>query len=120
MANPIWPVTLPVILYPAEQDSFLSEPETGVIRTHMDAGPVKARRRFTAIAIPTNLTIMMTQAQVATLKEFYRVTLASVLPFDWIDFITQASVTYRFVKSPTYTPVAANMWKVALTLEQMP
>lgn len=120
MPNPVWPTTLPVILYPAPEDNYNRAPESGVLRTSMDAGPVKMRRRFTAIVTPTKISLSMTQAQVQALTTFYRTTLQCVQPFDWVDLLGRNTATFRFVNAPSIVPVAADMWRVGLDLEMMP
>ena len=120
MANPSWPTTLPDIQYPGASSGYHRTADSGVIHTKMDAGPVKMRRRFTAVRETVDLQIDMTSGQLADLKTFYRDTLSKVLPFDWIDHYTREPATYRFVSPYTVTPLATDMWKVGLSLELMP
>lgn len=94
-----------------------------VIRTQMDAGVAKARRRFTAAPETLTFNLVITEEQLQVLQDFVEITLSDVLPFDWIDFRkpTGTSVTYRFTKRPSYSPrsAAGNRWVAAIELEQL-
>ncbi len=120
MPNPVWPTTLPVINYPSPDSGYSYAPQNQALRTQMDAGPKKSRRRFSAGYTAMSINIDMTGAQVAILKTFYYTTLAVVLPFDWIDHTTRTTATYVFLEPPGYSPLAADWWRVSLQLEQQP
>ena len=119
MANPGWPVSLPVPLV----QGITYTPGQNTIRTPMDAGPAKVRRRFTAVPETLAFNLVLTGAQVQVLQDFVEITLSDVLPFDWIDFRkpTGTAVTYRFTKRPSYSPrsAAGNRWVAAIELEQL-
>lgn len=119
MANPGWPISLPVPLV----EGISYTPGQNVIRTQMDAGAAKVRRRFTAVPETLTFNLVLTGAQVQVLQDFVEITLAEVLPFDWIDFRkpTGTGVTYRFTKRPSYSPrsAAGNRWVAAIELEQL-
>lgn len=119
MANPGWPVSLPVPL--VQGVSYTAG--TNVIRTQMDVGAPKLRRRFTAVPETVAFNLVLTEAQVQVLQDFVEITLSDVLPFDWIDFRKPngTAVTYRFTKRPTFTPrsAAGNRWVAAIELEQL-
>lgn len=98
-------------------------PASNVIRTPMDAGVAKARRRFTAVPETLTFNLVITEEQLQVLQDFVEITLSDVLPFDWIDFRkpTGTAVTYRFTKRPTFTPrsAAGNRWVAAIEVEQL-
>ena len=81
MTNPVWPASLP---------QFVDRPHTegmpdALLRTPMDAGPAKTRRRFTAGIKPVKAQMDLTAAQAATFETFFDVTLkAGALAFDWV------------------------------------
>ena len=61
MANAPWPPSLP-------QNQFIGVADTrdkGAVRTTMDAGPAKMRRRFSAVVRAISCPIMLTAAQKA-------------------------------------------------------
>lgn len=119
MANPGWPTSLPVPLV----EGISYTPGQNVIRSQMDAGVAKMRRRFTAVPETLTFNLVLIEAQVQVLQDFVEITLADVLPFDWIDFRkpTGTGVTYRFTKRPGFTPrsAAGNRWVAAIELEQL-
>lgn len=57
-----------------------------------------------------------------TLQAFVATTLKDVLPFDWVDPVTQATKTYVFTKRPTYSADAGmfDSWTASLELESRP
>jgi len=123
MPNPVWPPSLPQhVETPDLENTF---PDSAV-RTKMDAGPGKARRRFTAAPEPIKAAIIVTAAQLATLKTFFVTTLASgALRFDWVHPITQAAATFRFRGAPQVKALGNSgggvaMTKVTLDLEIVP
>jgi hypothetical protein len=120
MPNPIWPATLPPPL--ADSSAAYGAP-TNVIESQMEAGRPKVRRRFTAVEIPFACSLKLTQAQHATLETFYYQTLSQVLPFDWTDFRTCTTATYRFTKDgykSSYLAGSVNRWQVSLALAKAP
>lgn len=120
MPNPAWPTTLPNIQYPSPDSGYSRAPQNQALRTSMDAGPPKMRRRFSAGVTPVSINIEMTGAQVAALETFYTTTLGVVGVFDWINHLTRTPATYRFVEPPAYAPLFADWWRVSLKLEQLP
>lgn len=120
MPNPTWPETLPD---PQADTTAAYGAPNNVLESNNDAGPPKARRRYTGAELPFSCTLKLTQAQVATLEAFYYTTLQQVLPFDWTDFRTGATATYRFTKdgySATYIQGSADRWLAKLSLARKP
>lgn len=119
MPNPTWPGTLP-----AEwgNESQRSRADSNVIRTQVDAGPPKMRRRSTADFILTAFTLVLTTAEKGALDTFYVTTLLRTLPFDWTDYSAVAlpTKTFRFVRAPAYVHIGAGLWRAVLELEQLP
>ena len=120
MPNPTWPATLP----PPQADTSAAYGAPGnVLESSMDAGPPKVRRRYTGAELLFGCTLKLTQAQHATLEQFYYTTLQQVLPFDWLDFRTGAPATYRFTKdgyTSTYVEGRVDCWLVKLSLARKP
>lgn len=119
MANPTWPALLPV---PSDQSLSYTALVEPVQTTSMETGAPKRRRRFSAVPETFACTLVLTQAQVSTLKQFVQNTLADVLPFDWKDFRDGTVATYVFAKRPVYTLAAAgaDLWQVQLELTTVP
>lgn len=118
MPNPNWPVTLPqAVLMGFDEDIDLY-----VVRSKMDTGPDKVRRRATKIRRQWPVKLILTCAQVDTLDNFLLTSCeGGVLPFDWKNPRTGASTELRFVGGlrkknlvPGYT---TGRWEVGFTLE---
>lgn len=117
MPNPVWPSTLPTPEYGWNE----GEVENMIIRSSNESGVAKQRLRYTAVATPITSSIVLTRAQLATFKTFVETTLKHVLPFDWVDMLTDSgTVTYRFTKKPTYTRSGYDQVTVGMNLERMP
>lgn len=120
MANALWDSTLPQAF---QIDGYSETWPNEVVRSAMDVGPDKIRRRGPAIVTIVG-SMIMTQTQVGTLKTFFETTLVGgALPFDWTTYRAEGSVTrtYRFTKPPKFTAVQVlAVWMVALELEQLP
>jgi hypothetical protein len=115
----VWPASLPQTLLQASYRETL--PRTK-LRTEMDAGPPKMRRRYTAAPRPIQGTQNLTTTQVADLKTFHNTTVAGgSLPFDWTDPIPgTGTVSFRFVSEPELVPVSGSMYRASYEFEIMP
>lgn len=115
MANPSWPSTLPKPQLGSANYVPMFDP---VLRTSMEAGAPKTRLRVTAVPETFTGQLMLTSAQLATLRTFYATTLKYVGAFDWVDFRSGAAKTYVFSKPPAQSKVAnhADLWQVSLEL----
>lgn len=113
-----WPAGLPQTPL---ADGFGESAVSSVVRTDMDVGPAKMRRRYTAEVRVYSMGLLLTTAQVATLEAFYRSTLAEVDPFDWVDHRTGSAASYRFRSPPAYSEAGApGYWQTTLDLEVLP
>lgn len=92
---PAWPATLPQYVFAqGYEETFPDE----VLRTQMDAGPAKVRRRFTAGTRPFSVQVPLTATQVADFDSFFLNDIAAgALSFDWVHPRTQAAATLRIV-----------------------
>jgi hypothetical protein len=110
-----WPDTLPQMwLQEGYQETL---PETA-IRSQMDAGPAKVRRRFTAQVTPFKAKMTMTAAQKGYLETYYKTTTAGgslsfTFPHDGSDVL-------RFVKPPVFTDKSGGNYGVDFELEKLP
>lgn len=115
-----WPATLPS---PAVGSGTV-EPWPNAIRTKMDAGTPKMRRRYTAVGANVTYSIPgLTRTQVETLETFVVTTLKDVLPFDWKDWrkVGTPVATYRFKSRPKYSDMGrGDLWRAELDLDILP
>lgn len=119
---PTWPADLP---QKPLIDGYSESPQSQVLRSSMDAGPPKTRRRFTAAtrAIPVNFTL--SNAQLATFESFFEADIqGGSLPFDMPHPRTGATVSMLVAGDPPYqlTPVGSGneYWRLSMKLEVQP
>lgn len=116
--NPQWPITLPQT---PMMRGYNESPGDNVIRTNMDVGPPKVRRRSTSAPRPLSLVIRCTTAQIDLLDGFYTGDCREgSLPFDWKHPRTGAATTYMWGAPPAYTPVFGDYWEATLKVEAQP
>ena len=120
-----WPSDLPQYF---EADSYSYEPGSGVIRTQMDAGAPKVRRRFTAVYNIHRGAMVMSRTQFTTyFQPFVDTTLGGgVLNFDFPNPIDDGDTTLdaRFHFATGQPPYIANPYVaedllVSFTLEEL-
>ena len=124
MANPDWEATgLPSH---SLLSGYTETPPDLTIRSQMDAGPSKIRRRFTAGPELVMIPLWLTDAQVTELKEFYSDavegsgTFGGTARFDWLHPRTGGAVEMRFINPPSFRPASHDLFKCDLALEIMP
>jgi len=114
----VWPITLPA--YPLTEGFREKMPEN-ILRTDMEQGPAKLRRRTTAGVRGMEMSYLMSKAQVSALETFYNSTLAGgVFDFSYTHPRSGATLDCRFVKPPQYTAQDADLFKVDIVLEVLP
>ena len=96
---PAWPSSE----LPAPQwDGLQIEMQDTILRSQMDTGHAKTRRRFTAASTYIQATWVFTRAQFVRFMTFYESeTYSGALAFDWVHPVTNATVQARFRKPPT-------------------
>lgn len=113
-----WPNTLP---QQPLRDSYQEAQEPAFIRSEVDAGPAKVRRRFTAPVTRVSMQFRMTPAQVTTFETWWRDTIKlGSLSFTLTHPRTSTSTTWRNVEPYRLTPLAGDRWLVQLSLEILP
>ncbi len=119
MVGIVWPLGLPQLV---AVDGYREAPPDTALRTRMDAGPAKVRRRSTAGIRPLSVQLDLDAAQVETLDSFYVEALESgALGFEWVHPRTRVATTLRFVRPPAYQPRGSDAaWRAALQLEVLP
>lgn len=111
-----WPSTLPQL---PDRDGYSDQLQKITLRTEMDQGVAKSRRRFTAAARDRSISLLLTTAQTLDLDQFYLDNAS--LTWDWINPRGGGVVSYRFKdRAPKYAYVGGDMWRATIDLEQMP
>ena len=111
----VWPVTLPQKFL---QDGYTDTEPNVFVKTEMDAGPPKLRRRFTAAHRPISGVMVMTTTQKGYLRTFYQTYGGSAFTFPDPD--SSGTVEVIFMAPPEYITYAAEDWQVKLQLAVMP
>jgi len=116
MANINWPELLPSGLL---AEGFGKQPQNNVVRTAMDAGPKKARRRYTARTVKYSGKQVFDASELAVFEQFYNNVIADgVLRFNFTDPVTQETAEFRFTEN--YTANARDgLYEVQMSLERL-
>lgn len=110
-----WPITLPALWH---ADSFQESDADNLIRSPVDMGPAKRRRRTTAAERFVQNTIHLTNAQYTILRNFYAQDCAhGAISFTRLD-AHGVSRTFYFERPPQYEYVAYDWWNATLTLSE--
>jgi len=116
MANITWPELLPATLL---IDGLSKQPQSSVIRTAMDAGPKKARRRYTARTVKFSGRQVFDSLELAVFEQFYQFVLADgVLRFNFTDPTTLETGEFRFTADYAVTSIDG-LHDVAMQLERL-
>lgn len=116
MTDILWPVSLPQVLL---LDGLQGQLKSNVVRTSMDAGPQKARRRYTVTSKNFDGIIIVTEEQRRTLENFYVKTIASgALRFRMKDPQTLEFKEFRFREDYKEQQIDG-LWKITMPLEKM-
>lgn len=112
-----WPAILP-----APALSTLKEaPPNNVLRSTMDKGPAKLRRRTTANTRPLSFELALTSAELTVLDEFYVTdTFSGVDAFDYTHPRTGLGCSARFAEPPQYSEQEGVLYRVTVQLEILP
>ncbi len=112
-----WPDTLPQ--QPLVK-GFSGTVQDTLIRTSMDAGPEKIRRRFTAASEYFTLTWFMTKQQLNTFRSFFKDTIADgSIEFEMNHPITGETVLVRF-RGPYQFVSTGVHWRISAEIEVLP
>jgi hypothetical protein len=114
-----WPSTLPDCL---QLNGYSESIPDQTIRTNMEYGIAKVRRRSSNAVRPVSGSIVVTKEQLDTLKDFYINTLAGgVLRFAWVEPLDGTTVAeMRFTSPPSYSKESPDIFKVNMELEILP
>ncbi|WP_069383956.1 hypothetical protein [Halomonas caseinilytica] len=115
---PTWPASLPQ--HPLIKE-YAETPQSNVIRSQMDVGPAKTRRRSTATTTDAEVVYLLTGPQRQTFLDWLNNDIAGgALPFDWPR--PRAGVESVLIKGdPPYNmEPAGQKWRLSMTLEIQP
>lgn len=115
----IFPPALPALQGMAD---FAAVEAENVIRTQMDAGPPKTRRRSTAGPLRWKMGHpAYTTAELATFLRWFRVDAAhGSLSFDMTDPVFGGTKSFRFAAPPQWSPSGPDRYAVSVDLEVLP
>jgi hypothetical protein len=118
MSIPVWPDTLPQQLL---VDGYSQSLADTTIKSEMDAGPAKVRRRYTAGVEPVSGMMLLTETQLGTLRTFYEDTLlGGSLRFSWTKPPAHSTACeMRFTAPPSWTG-KKGLYEIQLSLEILP
>lgn len=121
MASITYPSTLP------KAAPVSGRPESGAIRTKMDVGPAKVRRRSTATAKPMQFMMRISGAKFDTFKTFFHTTaLEGTLAFDMADPWDDTTQEWRFVGTYDWWLVSGasdpddRIYEITVQMEKLP
>lgn len=96
---------------------------TAVLKTTVQSGPQKIRKRVSYSPRNITFTVILREAGVQTLDGFYWGTLNEVGSFYWSDYrkpIADDNVAiYRFVSPPSYSSLGSGLWSANMQLERL-
>lgn len=111
----VWPETLPQRWL---RNGLSVQESDNVIRSQVDRGPALTRRRSLVTIERYSGSMRMTHAQYATLQDFYKNTVKSVLPFTMPHpFNEEETVEATFLQPPGRSYFSPGAYKVDLVIE---
>lgn len=114
---PTWPVTLPQKF---QHEGYQESLPKSFLRSDM-GDPAQVRDRGKAMPKPFQGVMIVSDSQIADLEDFWATDLdGGALVFDFPDPDGSGTVKARFVSEPVYSALGASIYKVALSLEEMP
>ena len=118
-----WPVDLPDI--PAFA-GYREQAPDGSERSTVSGGPENVRRRSNAIGRPFGFELVLTDAQIVALDDFYITDCAhGALPFDWEtprtipDEGARVAIEMRWEGPPSYVPLGAGLYRTGFRMEML-
>lgn len=124
MADVVWPAALPQSCLVRKSRN---SPEPGVIRSSVDVGPAKVRRRAAIVIQRFSLGISVNRTQLALFRTFFHSSCKNGSEiFEWVDHFTGADCEYRFVGEYSVVPLtpraadSSDRYEIDFELEQLP
>lgn len=112
-----WPSALQDVL---NQAGFSLKIGETAIRSDVDIGPVKVRRRFTQGIDQITGTIYLNKDDYATFRTFFDTTLnGGVNTFNYVHPLTEATAEFRFVNPPTIATLGGEYFTIQMVWEEV-
>lgn len=113
-----WPVSLQDKF---NVDNFTVKLGSTTVRSQMDVGPDKVRRRFTDAVDIYTASIDLDIEEYTDLKTFFENTLGGgSLTFSFYNPLTDTTDEFRFADPPEVRPLGGRFFRVNMTWERMP
>ena len=113
-----WPSQLQQKL---NEDGFSYNIGPTVVRTEMDIGPAKVRRRFTKSVDTLTAIINLTVSEYSVFTYFYDTTLnGGSTTFNFLHPITGATIEARFVSDPSIRSIGGDKFQASMEWEILP
>jgi hypothetical protein len=116
----LWPTDLPEL--PDRENWSMMLPKN-VVRTSMDAGPAKQRKRFTAGVHTITMAITVDGVQLAVFRSFWANDCGQgALPFTWVDPTDDSTQDFQFLATepPQIVNIGGDWWRVSFRVEMLP
>lgn len=115
---PTWPAEMPTV----RPGGYQEQPQSQILRSDMETGPPKTRRRFTAGIRPVTAQYVVDDAQLQTFEVFFENEIAAgALSFAWTHPRTENQVSAKIVPPYQVEPVNGGLWwLLSLTIEIQP
>ena len=113
-----WPTSLQQLV---NADSFNLKKGSTTIRSDVDIGPAKVRRRMTKSTDTVTVGFNLTKAEYLIHEEFYDIDLnGGVNAFEFKNPITQVVEVYRYNSEPEYKSIGGVNFVVNMQWERLP
>lgn len=114
----VWPMTLP---QEPLAEGYRETPGDQTVRTQMETGRAKVRRRSSAAPVQIDMVFMMTKGQVGILESFFDQTLkGGALDFSFKHPRKGQEVQCRFLRPPVLVAQNGLYFRVGVELEVLP
>jgi hypothetical protein len=111
----------PALPQTVNAEDFVEQKGATTIRSDMEVGPAKVRRRFTRSVDIYSVSMTLTQNQNAIFDTFYAVNLnGGATSFNFINPRTGVLDTFRMVGEPSSKPLGGVHWTLDMRWERMP
>lgn len=112
-----WPGTIPNEF---EREGYQEGFANNVIKSNVDSGPPKRRRRTSANIKTLQGRIQMTTAETELLETFFYDTVGEANEFDFTHPRKETTISVVFSEPPTLVQIGPDLWSVSIKLEVQP
>jgi hypothetical protein len=118
MPPPVWPLGLP---QKVEGDQYTESLGSSVIRTEMDIGLAKVRRRYTKNIENFDMIFLIDSDQYLIFKTFFDVTVnGGATTFTFPHPVTTVPTEVRLLGEPAISHIGAGVFRLSLKVEVIP